>query len=82
MIFGFGFIFETPVILVLLALLDLVTAEALAKYRRFVLVGILFVGALLTPPDPLSQVGMAVPLYLMYEVSILIIRLIKRKPES
>ncbi|NRA44952.1 MAG: twin-arginine translocase subunit TatC [Oligoflexales bacterium] len=79
MIFGFGFIFETPLILVLLAILDLVSAEMLAKYRRYVLVGILFVGAILTPPDPLSQVGMAIPLYLMYEFSILIIRMIKKK---
>ena len=79
MIFGFGFIFETPLILVLLAILDLISAEMLAKYRRYVMVGILFVGAILTPPDPLSQIGMAVPLYLMYEFSIIIIRLIKRK---
>ena len=82
MIFGFGFIFETPIILVLLAILDLVSAESLAKYRRYVIVGILFVGALLTPPDPLSQVGMAIPLYIMYEVSILIIRMVKRKPSE
>jgi len=82
MIFGFGFIFETPLILVLLAILDLISAELLAKYRRYVLVGILFVGAILTPPDPLSQIGMAVPLYLMYEFSILIIRLIKRKRKT
>lgn len=82
MIFGFGFIFETPLILVLLAILDLISAEMLAKYRRYVMVGILFVGAILTPPDPLSQVGMAIPLYLMYELSILIIRLIKRKPAT
>ena len=82
MIFGFGFIFETPLILVLLAILDLISAELLAKYRRYVLVGILFVGAILTPPDPLSQIGTAVPLYLMYEFSILIIRLIKRKRKT
>lgn len=79
LIFGFGLVFETPVILVLLALMDLVSAESLAENRKFVLVGILVLGALLTPPDPISQVAMAVPTYLMYEVSIVIIRILKRK---
>jgi len=82
MIFGFGLIFESPIILVLLAILDLVSAESLSQYRRYVLVGILFIGAILTPPDPLSQVMMAIPLYLMYEISILIIRFVKRKPKA
>lgn len=79
MIFGFGLVFETPVILILLSLLDLVSAQALAACRRYVIVGVLFIGAVLTPPDPLSQIGMAIPLYIMYEVSILIIRLIRRE---
>ena len=79
LIFGFGFIFETPLFLVLLAILGLVNADQLAKYRRFVVVGILFAGAILTPPDPMSQIGMAIPLYLMYEASILVIRFIKRE---
>lgn len=81
MIFGFGLIFETPLILVLLSILDLVSASSLAAARRYVIVGILFVGAVLTPPDPLSQIGMAIPLYIMYEVSILIIKIIQRKRE-
>ena len=80
MIFGFGLIFETPLILVLLSMLDLINVEMLVKYRRYVVVGVLVVGALLTPPDPLSQIGMAVPLYCMYEISIVIIRIIHRKP--
>lgn len=79
MIFGFGAIFETPLILVLLATLDLVSAHTLASYRRYVIVGTLIVGAILTPPDPLSQIAMAIPLYIMYEISIVIIRIIQRK---
>lgn len=79
LIFGFGIVFETPVILVLLALMDLVSAESLAANRKFVLVGILVLGALLTPPDPISQIAMAIPTYFMYEVSIVIIRMLKRK---
>ena len=79
LILGFGLVFETPVILVLLALLDLIDAEMLAQNRKFVLVGVLILGALLTPPDPLSQVAMGVPTYLMFEMSIIIIRMIKKK---
>ena len=83
LVFGFGLVFETPVILVLLALLDIVNAKMLAENRKFVLVGVLILGALLTPPDPISQVAMGLPTYLMYEMSILIIRVIKgnRKDE-
>lgn len=78
LIFGFGLVFETPVVLVLLAMLDLVSADTLAKNRRFVLVGVLVLGALLTPPDPISQIAMGLPTYLMFEIAILIIRLVKR----
>ncbi len=74
MLFGFGFVFEAPLILVLFAWIGLLDAETLARHRKAVIVGVLVVGALLTPPDPISQVAMAIPLYLMYEISILIIR--------
>jgi sec-independent protein translocase protein TatC len=79
MILGFGLIFETPVILVLLAMLDIVTAEMLAAQRRITFVIILIVAAIITPPDPISMIGMAIPCYLMYEISIVIIRIIKKK---
>lgn len=78
MILGFGLVFETPVILVLLAMLNLITAEALAAQRRMTFVIILIVSAIITPPDPISMMGMAIPCYLMFEMSILIIRIIKR----
>lgn len=79
MILGFGAVFETPVLLILLAMLDILSLEVLVKSRRFVVVGVLIASAILTPPDPVSQIALAVPLYLMYELSILIIRFIKRK---
>lgn len=80
MMIGFGLIFETPVILILLALLDLVSAESLSENRKFVIVAIFIISAVLTPtPDPISQFAMALPTWLMYESSILIIRFIKRK---
>lgn len=79
LIFGFGLVFETPVILILLALLDLVSAESLAENRKYVLVGILLIGALLTPPDPISQIAMGIPTYVMFEASIIFIRILKRE---
>ena len=82
LIFAFGLIFETPLILILLALLDLIDAETLARNRRYVLVGILVAAALLTPPDPISQLAMTVPTYLMFEVAIVIIRFIKKQAET
>ncbi|MFY7928134.1 MAG: twin-arginine translocase subunit TatC [Oligoflexus sp.] len=80
MMFGFGLIFETPVILILLALLDIITAETLSENRKFVIVGIFIISAILTPtPDPVSQIAMAGPTWLMFELSILIIRFIQKK---
>ena len=79
MILGFGLIFETPVILVLLAMLNIVSAEALASQRRMTFVVILIVSAIITPPDPISMMGMAIPCYLMFEMSIVVIRIIKRR---
>lgn len=82
LMFAFGLIFETPLILILLALLDLLDAKTLKANRGLVLVIILVAGALLTPPDPMSQVGLALPVYIMYEMSIVIIGIIKRKPKD
>jgi len=79
LIISFGFIFETPMILIILALMNLITHEGMAKSRRYVIVGILIVAAILTPPDPISQLAMAIPMYIMYEISIVIIRMLKKK---
>lgn len=79
MIFGFGIVFEAPLVLVLLATLDLVSAKLLSQYRRFVIILILIISAIFTPPDPLSQIGMAIPLYLMYELSIVIIKKMEKR---
>lgn len=80
---GFGAIFETPVILVLLAMLDLITAQTLRDNRKIVVVIIFIVAAVLTPtPDPISQCAMAFPTYLMYEGSILIIAYMQKKKQK
>ena len=78
LIFCFGLVFETPLILVLLSLLGLVTADELRRQRRIVLIGTVILAALLTPPDPISQIGLAVPIYSMYELSIIVIALLKK----
>ncbi len=82
LILGFGIVFQTPIVLILLAVLELVSSKALSEYRRLVLVIILIVGAALTPPDPMSQIGLAIPMYLMYEMSIIIIRMVEKNREK
>ena len=78
LIIAFGVCFQLPVVLTLLARIELVTSGGLKKGRRYAIVGILTVAAFITPPDPISQIGLALPLYLLYEVSILSVRWIER----
>lgn len=82
LILGFGLVFETPVIIVLLALLDIVSLASLTAYRRFIALAILIVSALLVPPDPVSLVALALPVYAMYEVAILVIKMVKRPAKA
>ena len=74
----FGIAFEVPVVVVLLVLTDLVTIEKLHASRGYVVIGIFVVAAILTPPDAVSQTIMAVPMYLLYELGILMARLMNR----
>ncbi len=79
LIFSFALIFETPLILVLLGILGLIDSSDLRAYRKLVLVGIVILAALLTPPDPISQIGLALPVYGMYEIAILILAALEKK---
>ncbi|MCD8562478.1 MAG: twin-arginine translocase subunit TatC [Alphaproteobacteria bacterium] len=74
LIFAFGLCFQLPVILSLLARAGFITAEMLAGFRKYAIIIIFIIAALLTPPDVMSQLLMAVPLMGLYEFSILLIR--------
>lgn len=74
----FGLSFQLPVVLTLLGKMGLVSSEFLKKGRKFALVGVLAVAAFLTPPDFISQILLTVPVMLLYELSIICVRLIEK----
>jgi sec-independent protein translocase protein TatC len=77
--FAFGIAFEMPVATVLLVATGLVKVESLRKNRGYVLLGIFVVAAFLTPPDAISQTFMAVPMYILYELGIVLSQLLTRR---
>lgn len=79
LIIAFGICFQLPVILTLLAQIELVNTEMLKKGRRYAIVAILALAAFITPPDPISQIGLAMPVYLLYEVSIWSVRWVEKR---
>ena len=79
LILAFGFCFQLPVVLTLMARAGILTAETLQQKRKYAVVGVFAMAALLTPPDPISQIGLALPTLALYEVSIYMVQLVEKK---
>ena len=82
LIFAFGISFQLPILLNLLARIGIVNSEYLRTRRRYVIVIIFALAAILTPPDPITQVGLAIPLLLLYELSILTVKFTEKKVDK
>ena len=82
LIFAFGISFQLPILLNLLARIGVVNSEYLRTRRRYVIVIIFTLAAILTPPDPITQVGLAIPLLLLYELSIFTVKFTEKKKEK
>lgn len=78
LIFSFGLVFQLPVVTSLMTRVGMLSSTALAEKRKWAIVIAFVVAAVLTPPDPMSQIGLAIPTILLYEVSIWAARLIER----
>ena len=82
LIFAFGLSFQLPVVLSLLARIGIVDSQFLKERRKYVVVIIFAAAAILTPPDPVTQIGLAIPLLFLYELSILSVKLIEKKSKE
>ena len=82
LIFAFGISFQLPVILSLLARIGIINSEYLSQRRKYFVVIIFAMAAILTPPDPITQIGLALPLLLLYEISIHTVRIIEKKKDA
>ncbi|MDR3372536.1 MAG: twin-arginine translocase subunit TatC [Ancalomicrobiaceae bacterium] len=79
LIFAFGLVFQLPVVLTLLAQVGLITSDQLRKRRRYAILIAFVIAAVLTPPDPISQISLAVPTILLYELTIFAVRYVERR---
>tara|TARA_Y100000591_G_C21809221_1_gene686881 strand:+ start:956 stop:1723 length:768 start_codon:yes stop_codon:yes gene_type:complete len=82
LIFAFGLSFQLPVLLNLLARVGVIDSEYLKIRRKYFVVIIFAAAALLTPPDPITQIGLAIPLLILYELSILSVKLTEKKKQK
>jgi sec-independent protein translocase protein TatC len=82
LIFAFGISFQLPVLLSLLARVGFVDSDYLKKRRKYVVVLIFAVAAVLTPPDPITQIGLGIPLLFLYELSIFTVKIIEKKQNN
>jgi len=82
LIFAFGVSFQLPVILSLLARIGIIDSKYLRDRRKYFVVIIFAMAAILTPPDPITQIGLALPLLLLYELSIFTVKFIEKKKDA
>ena len=80
--FAFGLSFEIPIAVILLVQMGITTPDALVNKRPYIIVGAFVVGMLLTPPDVISQTLLAIPVWLLYELGILVARLLNKQPDQ
>jgi sec-independent protein translocase protein TatC len=79
LIFAFGLCFELPVVMTLLAKIGLIGSRGMRDKRKYAIVAAFVAAAILTPPDPFSQIGLALPVIILYEVSIFAVRIIEKQ---
>jgi sec-independent protein translocase protein TatC len=79
LIFAFGVSFQLPLIVYFLTRVGAATSQGLREKRKFAIVGVFVLAAVITPPDPFSQLGLAVPLLLLYEISIVVARFVEKR---
>jgi sec-independent protein translocase protein TatC len=79
LIFAFGLCFQLPVLMTLLARVGLATSKGMAAKRKYAIVAVFVVAAVLTPPDPISQISLAIPIILLYEISIYMAKMVEKK---
>ncbi|MDC3111480.1 twin-arginine translocase subunit TatC [Pelagibacteraceae bacterium] len=82
LIIAFGLSFQLPVALTLMARVGFVSTSSLRKNRKYVIVGVFAMAALLTPPDPISQIGLGIPILILYELSIYAVSLIENSKNN
>ena len=82
LIIAFGLSFQLPIALTLMARVGFVSVSSLRKNRKYVIVGVFAMAALLTPPDPISQIGLGIPILILYELSIYAVSLIENSKNN
>lgn len=82
LVFAFGLSFELPVVMTLLTKVGIIGTAGMRKNRRYAIVIAFVAAAILTPPDPISQLGLAIPIILLYEISILCAQLVEKRRDS